>query len=434
MTRLAEPTSVGFRDVDSPSLRTYYPAVSPGGQNAPVVPIGTDAPPYPPVLFIHGQREIGEGGLCPQDITTDHKMWGPLLELSGRCGLVVIAVNVSDVNFDTAVGAQRALEGLEWARNTWDDRVVLVEAPVVVDPTQPPSLPRVGVIGHSWGAKAAAKLALDRQVRCLVGVSGTWDDNESNIAITSAKVPTLLIAATEEGTGTIHAAPENQPFCVLSQPRHQVTLLGIGHWDLSEIGPCSGSRPPQTSGSRVIAAETIAVFLHRYLYNANTLHPSLLSAPVGSRPPIAPHVTGNGVCAVQSRWQDPFTDSHGESLLGSWPDGVLPWRACGTLAFSATSLLFGQVTTGSTTIKVLRIRNPTGSPISISFSGSSSTFSWNGFTGSLASGAERNVTISFTPPSSAPVTATLKVTSGALDSPHVITMRGKGTGGFPVPT
>ena len=230
MTRLAEPTSVGFRDVDSPSLRIYYPAVSPGGQNAPVVPIGTDAPPYRPVLFIHGQREIGEGGLCPQDITTDHKMWGPLLELSGRCGLVVIAVNVSDVNFDTAVGAQRALEGLEWARNTWDDRVVLVEAPVVVDPTQPPSLPRVGVIGHSWGAKAAAKLALDRQVRCLVGVSGTWDDNESNVAITSAKVPTLLIAATEEGTGTIHAAPENQPFwyCRSLGIRSRYSALVIG--------------------------------------------------------------------------------------------------------------------------------------------------------------------------------------------------------------
>lgn len=202
MTRLTEPTSVGFRDIDSPSLRVYYPALSPGGQNAPIVALGIDAPPYRPVLFIHGQREIGEGELCPKEITHDHKMWGPVLELSGRCGLVVIAVNVSDVNFDTAAAAQHALDGLAWARDTWDDRVVLKEPPVVVDPTLPPPLPRVGVIGHSWGAKAAARLALDRQVRCFVGVSGTWDDNESLVSIASAKVPTLLIAATDEEIGT----------------------------------------------------------------------------------------------------------------------------------------------------------------------------------------------------------------------------------------
>jgi pimeloyl-ACP methyl ester carboxylesterase len=385
------------------------------------------------VLFIPGQREVGEDGLCPTDITNDHTMWGPVLELSGRCGLVLIAMNVSDVNFTFDVAAQRALDGLAWARDTWDDRKVLEEPPVVVDPTQPTPLPRVGVIGHSWGAQVAARLAVDQQVRCVVGVSGTWDDNESIAAIANAKVPTLLIAATGEGPGGSAALPKAQPFCNLSQPRHQVTLLGIGHWDLGEIGPCDGSRPAQTDGSRVIAAEMVVVFLHRYLYNANTLHPSLLSAPLGGRPPIEPHVTGSGVCAVQSRWQDPFTKSNGETVLGKWPDGVLPWTACPTLAFSATVLQFGQVPTGTTAARVLKIKNPTASAQTVSFAGSSSTFSWKGFTGSLASGEERGMTISFTPPTSAPVSAKLTVTSSALGSPHVITMFGKGTGGFPVP-
>src|SRR5262245_25317581 len=170
MTRLTQPTAVGFRDVDSPSLRIYYPALPPGGQNAPVVALAPEAPPYRPVLFIPGQREAGEDGLCPTDITNDHRLWGPVLELSGRCGLVVIAVNVIGVEFDLAAAVQRALDGLAWARDTWDDRAVLEEPPIVVDPTQPPSLPRVGVIGHSWGAKVAARLAVDRQVRCVVGV------------------------------------------------------------------------------------------------------------------------------------------------------------------------------------------------------------------------------------------------------------------------
>jgi len=224
-----------------------------------------------------------------------------VLELPARCGFVMVAVNVSDSNFDPTTAAADALEGLAWARNSWPDRAVLTEPPVVVDPTRPPPLPRVGAIGHSWGAKAAARLAADRKVGCVVGVSGTFDDNESPEALRNAKLPTLLIAATNEDISTIAASPENQPFCPLAQPRHQVSLLGIGHWDLSEIGPCDGTRPSQTAGSRVIAAEVITVFLHRYLYTASTLHPSLLSAPVGGRPPIAPHVTGAGRAAVQSR-------------------------------------------------------------------------------------------------------------------------------------
>jgi len=156
MSRLTEPSSVGFRDVDGPSLRIYYPALPPGGVNAPVVPLDSNQVSYRPVLFIHGQRETGEGGLCPPDITADHTRWGSVLELLGRCGFVVIAVNVSDTNFNPEAAAQDALEGLVWARESWDDRAVITEPPILVDPSRPPPLPRVGVIGHSWGAKAAA--------------------------------------------------------------------------------------------------------------------------------------------------------------------------------------------------------------------------------------------------------------------------------------
>jgi pimeloyl-ACP methyl ester carboxylesterase len=384
MTRLTEPTAVGFRDIDTPSLRIYYPARSPGGRNAPVLPLDNPRRPYRPVLFVHGQREVGEGGLCPQDNKNDHRLWGTQLRLAARCGFVVIAVNVSDTNFSPAAAAQDALDGLAWVRQSWTDRAVLVEPPVFVDPTLPPPLPRVGVIGHSWGAKAAAQLALNRHVRCVVGVSGTFDDNESHAALTAANVPTLLIAVTEEDIGTIAAEPRNQPFCALAQPRHQLTLLGIGHWDLSEIGPCTGPRPAQAAGSRVIAAEAIVVFLHRYLYNANTLHPSLLSAPIGGRPPITPHVTGGGVCAVRSRWQDPFTGSSGETGLGAWPAAVEPWSICPTLTLSPTSLSFGQVATGTTATRTVRIKNPTQRAVTLSFPASTfAGFRWSGFSGTL---------------------------------------------------
>jgi hypothetical protein len=172
-------------------------------------------------------------------------MWGPVLELSGRCGLVLIAVNVSDVNFNFAVAAQRALDGLAWARDTWDDRVVLKEPEVVVDPTQPTPLPRVGIIGHSWGAQVAARLAVDQQVRCVVGVSGTWDDNESIAAITNAKVPTLLIAATGEGRGGNAATPSAQPFCILAA---SASGDAAGNWALGSRGDRTMRRKPPSAG------------------------------------------------------------------------------------------------------------------------------------------------------------------------------------------
>jgi hypothetical protein len=373
---------------------------------------------------------MGEAGLCPVDITSDEKQWGPALELAARCGFVVICVKISV--FVPLIAAQAGLAGLAWARESWDDAAVIAEPQVAVDPGLPPPLPKVGVIGHSWGAKAAAQLALDRQVRCMVGVSGTFDDNESTEALRTAKVPSLFIAATADDVDA--AKPKAQPFCNMSQPRHQVTLLDIGHWDLGDIGPCDGTRPAPTTGSRVIAAEVITVFLHRYLYNANTLHPSLLSAPIGSRPPVLPHVTGDGICAVQSRWQDPFTDSSGEKVLGSWPEGVEPWFApCPSLIFSSTLLLFGSTAIGDVKTKVVSIKNSSENAVAMSFPGSSGTFEWASFNGTLEPGAAHTLSVSFSPPSTAIATASLTVTSTALGSPHVIKMSGKGLGGFRPP-
>jgi hypothetical protein len=184
----------------------------------------------------------------------------------------------------------------------------------------------------------------------------------------------------------------------------------------------------------VIAAEVLVVFLHRYLYNTNTLHPSLLAAPQGSRPSMTPHVTGNGVCAVRSRWQDPFTGGNlDETSLGKWPEKTLPWAGCPTLTFDPASVFFGQVKIGSVRTKTLTIGNPSESPVHLSIPRSSSTFVWEAFDRTLDSGQQLEVRIRFSPTSTQVLETTLTVTSTALGSPHRITISGKGGGGLPLP-
>ena len=432
MSRLTEITPAGFSDVESPSLRIYYPARGQGGRDAPVMPVPEGQFGYRLVVFIHGERSR-LNRLCPTDVTGDHKMWDSVLHLSARCGFVTVAVNVSDTLRPEPAAAD-AMAALDWARNSWTGRSTLVDPPVVIDPDQPPSLPNVGAVGHSWGAKVAARLAADGKVRCVAGICGTWDDNDSVPALASANVPTLLVGATEDDI--VNAQPSTQPFCRVSVPRHQVTLSGIGHWDLSAIGPCDGTRPPQAEGSRMIAAEVLVVFLHRYLYNMIDLEPSLLAAPLGDRPSLTPYVAPEGVCAVRSRWQDLFSTGgrSGEAGLGRWPENEMPWRECGTLEVTPDFLNFGQVPIGTARSLTVTLRNaasPEG--VKLAYPGAGGVFSWEGFDGFLDWQEQRLLRVTFRPASRDIARDALTVTSSAFGSPHRITMIGKGPGGFPVP-
>ena len=433
MSRLTQSTLSGYTDVESPSLRICYPARVPGGRDAPILPIPEGKLGYRLVVFIHGQRAAGGGGLCPTDVTGDHKMWGSLLHLVSSCGFVAVAVNVSDTNSNTGQAAADVVAGLDWARNSWVGRNILVDPPVVIDPEQPPPLPNVAAVGHSWGAKVAAQLAAEGKVRCVAGISGTWDDNDSVSNLVRANLPTLLVAATEDGVNA--AAPSAQQFCQLQLPRHQVTLSGIGHWDLSGIGPCDGTSPPQARGSRMIAAEVLVVFLHRYLYNTITLEPSLLAAPLGNRPSLTPYVAPEGVCAVRSRWQDLFSTGarSGEAGLGRWPENKSPWPECPTLELTPDSLNFGQVSIGTARTRTVTIGNATYERVKLAYPGGDGVFSWEGFDGFLDPQAQRLLHVTFRPASNDFARGALTVTSSAFGSPHRITMIGKGPGGFVFP-
>ena len=434
MSRLTEMTPFGFSDIASPSLRIYYPAELPGGRDAPVLAVAEGAGAYPLVVFLHGQRGVGEGGLCPQDIAHDYQRWGTLLDLPARCGVVVVAVNISDTGFSPDGAAADAVEALAWARTSWPGRDSLREPPVAVDPSRPPPRPRVAAVGHSWERRR--RLGWRRRVK-----SGVWP-------VSAAPGTTMSQGSTSSTHGSPRCSspsprrtsarfphsPGTSPSARCLSPVIRSRSLGLATGTSVRSVRAMALAPPQTAGSRVIAAEVLVEFLHRYLYNANTLHPSLLTAPLGDRPPIAPHLTGSGVCAVRSRWQDPFSGGDsGETGLGDWPQGVEMWVACRGLEVSSTSILFGQVPVRTTATRIVRIRNTALSATGVKYSAGSSKFRWEAFDGTLAPQEERVLSISYRPTSTEIDRATVTIRTSAFGGPHTVTLMGKGAGGFPFP-
>jgi hypothetical protein len=371
-----EPVFYGVEDVivqgDARSfgLRIYYPSENDTGWEVPL-----RRGEYPLVVFAHGDR-AGAPNLCPPDRTEDYKRWGAVLHLLARCGFVVAAAAMHDVFYTEDAGAARLEETVRWMRERWVGRGVLhhpaefveISAPAgsaqaergAVSEAFPPTLAKfgpgddhialplqvptaLGLVGHSWGVRACALAAVRGIVHpeVLAGVAGTFDSNASIAAVTGAHVPTLLMAGTEDSMTLAYLIGL---WTNLPQPKHQVAILGVGHWDWFsgpvKIAPCEpGSSPgPSCSIGWKLAAELLVGFTTKYLMHQWQLPPSLLG-DIGGRPPITPWLpwfpklpfrrTG---CALQIRWVDPTVplldptkSAEGARTLGVWPTPGSPW-------------------------------------------------------------------------------------------------------------
>jgi hypothetical protein len=103
------------------------------------------------------------------------------------------------------------------------------------------------------------------------------------------------------------------------------------------------------------------------------------------------------------------------------------------LRITPAPLNFGAAPRGSVQTRTLTIENVAGARVEISApaSQSGSPFRWQAFNAALEHGERRTVAIEFRPQSSAIVRASLVITSTAPESPHGISLMGKGSGGLP---
>ena len=384
-----DPTLYGIVDVTVPAqgggfaMRIYYPADQGGVHGVPIRP-GT----YPLVAFAHGMRQGGgtdhdslltgaEPG-CPSDVTLDHQRWSAVLHLLARCGFVVLSPALHDVISSSEASAIRLEAAIGWARFQWEHRAVLWGRDLFLDPDSVelrsmaahgkegakgladfgvkdlgegvgiriPNRPgevilgtptNLGLTGHSWGARACARVAGRGQVavRALASIAGSWDENEAVNAFVGAHRPTLMMAGMQD-QGNLSYLPGLWPSLV--RPKHQAAFQGAGHWDWFGTDGAIQFCDPSNNGrchSEVwsTASEMLVGFMTRYLYNRWQIPPHLLgdrfSVSPWGRPPF-----GLGFdlteyfCGPRVRWEDPMAQppwaTVGDNQWGFWLDPN-PW-------------------------------------------------------------------------------------------------------------
>jgi hypothetical protein len=361
------PVMYGINDVTIPhgdgsfGARIYYPS-----EEVEVLNVAVRKGMYPLIAFAHGDRS-NEPSLCPTDTTQDYKKWGSVLHLLARCGFVVIAPAVHDVLRDSELTAIRVERAIGWIRTSWAHRGVIHEpqmlyldpdvlaAPaaqskgldqrihgndmtrlgqgVGIDlfvPVGPPT--SLGIVGHSWGARAMARVAARGNVRvtAIASIAGSWDENAANAALIDAAIPSFMLVGTED---FLNAGYLTGFWNALTIPKHQAMLQGIGHWDwfgqFGSIQPCDADAP--RPGCRVgwqTASEMVLAFMTKYLYNHWWRPPYLLGSP-GGRPPLLHWYEKNRPCALKARWNDPLYSGGlgqvGQVTLGSWTSPLSPW-------------------------------------------------------------------------------------------------------------
>ena len=357
MSLYYSPVLYGINDVIIPetgggtfAARIYYPS-----EQVEVRDVAVREGIYPLIAFAHGDR-TSEPQLCPANRSEDYKKWGAVLHLLARCGFVVVVPAVHDVISDSERAAIRLETAIDWARSSWSHRRVLHQPPVFyLDPDVmtaqatnakqgsystgrgsfvlgagvgfevgaflgPPT--NLGVAGHSWGARAAARVAARKKVavKTIASIAGSWDENAAIQAITGARVPTLMVAGTDDFLNASYLAGLWNSLAI---PKHQAALQGIGHWDwfgpFGGIHPCNDQTPrPLCSVGWQAVSELMLGFSTKYLYN-NWWRPPYLLGSAGSRPPILGSFDTDGPCALKVRWHDPTTaGAVGDVTLGPW--------------------------------------------------------------------------------------------------------------------
>jgi hypothetical protein len=296
----------GFR------LRVFFPSWDGAVWSAPIAE-GS----YPLVVFLHGQRDAGDG-MCPEDTSNDYQRWWAALQLLARTGVIVACPDLSDViGSDPSTALPRLNETIAFMRGAWEFSSSVSSA--------------LGLAGHSWGANAAINAAAsgDYGAQAYASIAVTRENNYG-ADYRALSVPTLLIAGMDDLLG----GPLRQPdFDLGPTPRYQVALAGISHFGWfarTELWRCDGSREDCTSGAWIIS-EMLASFFARHVGGDSAVVPYLLETPVDRTDlssldggPCAAKVIFRTSSSSNSWWADLLT-----SELVGWGPVPLTWRLLG---------------------------------------------------------------------------------------------------------
>jgi pimeloyl-ACP methyl ester carboxylesterase len=279
-------------------VRVFFPSLDGSPDSGEIL---RDCGRYPLIVFAHGH--------CATD--TDHFLkWFEVPAVLARAGYVVAVPRLPQISGGTspteADGDLALLRDLDsWLRSAWSERSQL--APV----------PATGLVGHSFGAGLAGRLAGEGNVRAFASLSG----DVARATREAIHVPKLFVWGSNEFIPPGIALTEAE-WAAVTPPKHRVVVDDLEHWDYLPAGrtSCEIARGP-CGPARVASWDLLAMFLANYLPTPGVLPsqipeslipPLPLTLTVDQQPFAGGWLSGfpsladeAGVCHVSLSWETP---------------------------------------------------------------------------------------------------------------------------------
>lgn len=350
------PAFYGIQDLsfdNDRGIRVMYPTEENYVFDTPLLD-GT----YPLVVFAHGSRaSSGQIRLCPEDESQDYKRWTSVLHLLARSGFIVAAPDLHRVLLSGEAASTVLEDTVRWMQREWDGRQVLSRPSVFVDPdkhraraveNEDPQVKirglgmgighgadeanffgmptPVGLIGHSYGARAAALTAAKGNVGvyAYASIAGDLNDPDTLRALVTLR-NTLFIAGALPIAGSEDYTILKSLWRQMAGPKSQVMLAGADHW--SWFSPDSGLHPCEDHDTSahcpinwLILGEVLKNFMAKQLLGRWLVPPYLLGS-TGGHLTLMNQLWDDPKCALKVRWDDPLSEpSSGGQTYGDWPD------------------------------------------------------------------------------------------------------------------
>jgi Abnormal spindle-like microcephaly-assoc'd, ASPM-SPD-2-Hydin/Protein of unknown function (DUF1573) len=258
------------------------------------------------------------------------------------------------------------------------------------------------------GMSTPVTLAAGQNTAMTVSFSPTASENiTGNITVTSSQGASAVIAVSGSGL----------------QPALTLTPSSASFGNVTEGSPATQTVQLANSGTGTLTISQVSVAGSGFSTGTLSLPITLSSGQASNfnvefNPTAAGAITGS-VTIVSNAPNSP-------AVIGLSGTGV---AATQTLAFSATSLSFGSVDTGSSSSQNVTITNSGNTSVTISQiseSGTGFTLSGTATPVTLTAGQKMTFSVEFSPSSTGSDTGTVTVTSNATGSPATVSLSGTG--------
>lgn len=244
------PVFYGWREYSTSqgapgTCRVFYPSLDGAPQGADIL---TGVGRYPLVVFCHGHCGTGH-----------FRQWLEVTAALARSGYVVLVPQFPTIDAGENPSRSGATEPallnsfVTWVRQSWELRTSILSG-------------NMGIVGHSYGALLAAKVAsTNSSYRAFASLSGVWDDWQSgSLPINSLTIPKLFMHGGDSDTQALL----DSRWSGIPQAKHRAVFRDGEHFDyLPEgratcqwgwsYGPCH--HIPQ------LTRDLVATFMGKYL-------------------------------------------------------------------------------------------------------------------------------------------------------------------------